>query len=76
VERTMEFPVYQDRDLSTYTWGSHNTVVVAHPFTQLVPFLSRWLAAPPQAQPGDSFMPRVQHRRSGASERMVVSPGR
>ena len=27
-------------------------------------------------QPGDSFMPRVQHRRSGASERLVVSPGR
>jgi penicillin amidase len=26
--------------------------------------------------PGDSFMPRVQHRRSGASERLVVSPGR
>ena len=76
VERTMELPVYEDRDLSTYTWGSHNTVVVAHPFTQLVPFLSRWLAAPPLAQPGDSFMPRVQHRRSGASERMVVSPGR
>jgi len=76
VERTMEPTIGEDRELSDYTWGNHNTVVVAHPFTQLVPWLSRWLAAPPQAQPGDSFMPRVQHRRSGASERMVVSPGR
>ncbi len=76
VERTMEPTTGEDRALSDYTWGNHNTVVVAHPFTQLVPWLSRWLAALPQAQPGDSFMPRVQHRRSGASERMVVSPGR
>jgi len=42
----------------------------------VVPFLARWLAAPARALPGDSFMPRVQHRRSGASERLVVSPGR
>ena len=76
VEQTMESAVGEDRELSSYTWGNHNMVVVAHPFTQLVPWLSRWLAAPPRAQPGDSFMPRVQHRRSGASERMVVSPGR
>ena len=31
---------------------------------------------PRQQLPGDSFMPRVQHRTSGASERFVVSPGR
>jgi len=61
VERTMKPAVGEDRDLANYTWGNHNTVVVAHPFTQIVPWLSRW---------------RVQHRRSGASERMVVSPGR
>jgi penicillin amidase len=58
------------------TWGAHNQVRVAHPFTMLAPQLERWLAAPVQGLPGDSFMPRVQHRTSGASERMVVSPGR
>ena len=49
---------------------------MAHPFAQMDPRLARWLAAPEQALPGDSFMPRVQHRTSGASERFVVSPGR
>ncbi len=63
-------------DLQDHTWGAIHEVQVAHPFAQLVPRLSRWLAAPPLAMPGDSFMPRVQHRRSGASERLVVSPGR
>jgi penicillin amidase len=62
--------------LEDFTWGSFNRVKVAHPFTQIEPRLARWLAAPAQAMPGDSFMPRVQGRISGASERMVVSPGR
>ncbi|MEZ4386341.1 MAG: penicillin acylase family protein [Candidatus Krumholzibacteriia bacterium] len=63
-------------DVEAHTWGAIHEVVVAHPFAPLAPRLSRWLAAPPLAMPGDSFMPRVQHRRSGASERLVVSPGR
>ena len=50
--------------------------VVAHPFTMFVPQLTPWLAAPTTPMPGASFMPRVQHRRSGASQRMVVSPGK
>jgi len=62
--------------LEAFTWGSFNRVKVAHPFTQLDPRLMRWLAAPVQSLPGDAFMPRVQGRISGASERMVVSPGR
>ena len=63
-------------DPTVFTWGARNVVQVAHPFTQMFPQLSRWLAAPAEALPGDSYMPRVQHRTSGASERMVVSPGR
>jgi penicillin amidase len=35
-----------------------------------------WLAAPRDPLPGDFNMPRVQGRAFGASERMVVSPGR
>ena len=51
-------------------------VVVEHPFVMIDERLARWLAAPEQALPGDSLMPRVQRERHGASERMVVSPGR
>ncbi len=76
VDRTMEELQWSDNDLAELTWGKHNTVRVAHPFTRFAPKLSRWLSASPKALPGDSFMPRVQHRTSGASERMVVSPGR
>ena len=76
VDKTMDHAIRDGRDLAAYTWGAHNVVDIAHPFTMLDPRLSRWLAAPPAALPGDSFMPRVQHRRSGASERLVVSPGR
>jgi penicillin amidase len=62
--------------LEEHTWGNARTVKVQHPFVQMVPWLSRWLAAEPVDLPGDSRMPRVQGGRSGASQRMVVSPGR
>ncbi len=64
------------RPASEWIWGNHNTVDVSHPFVLFAPQLGRWLAAPLLALPGDSDMPRYQGRRSGASERMVVSPGR
>ncbi|MCB1183118.1 penicillin acylase family protein [bacterium] len=60
----------------TFTWATHHETVIAHPFTQILPQLSRWLALPPAHLPGDGMMPRVQGGRSGASNRMVVSPGR
>ncbi len=41
-----------------------------------MPRLSRWLDAAAQPLPGDSNMPRVQGPVFGASQRMVVSPGR
>jgi len=76
VDRTMTGATENETVLSDYTWGNRNTVEVAHPFTWMAPWLSRWLAAPDEPLPGDSFMPRVQHRYSGASERLVVSPGK
>jgi penicillin amidase len=47
-----------------------------HPLSQAVPMLGRWLDMPAEALSGDSFMPRVQGPAFGASERLVVSPGR
>jgi penicillin amidase len=38
--------------------------------------LGRWLDLPADRLPGDSNMPRFQSPGAGASERMVVSPGR
>ncbi len=76
VDITMAQVTADGGELSQFTWGARSKVEVAHPFTWFAPWLSSWLAAPNQALPGDSQMPRVQHRFSGASERLVVSPGR
>ena len=76
IDRVMEHATRDGRPAAGFRWGDLNTTRVAHPFTLFAPQLSRWLMAPPKALPGASFMPRVQHPTSGASERMVVSPGR
>jgi len=62
--------------LAQATWGRKNTATIAHPFTMAMPFLARWLGAPPDALPGDANMPRVAGPRFGQSERLTVSPGR
>lgn len=64
------------RSLSARTWGERNTVLIQHPLSRALPFLGRWLDMPREALPGDGNMPRVQYPRAGASERLVVSPGR
>jgi penicillin amidase len=63
-------------DLSEKTWGDYNTVRLRHPLSQAVPFLSDWLDTESVQLPGDSNMPRVQTPGFGASERLIVSPGR
>ena len=63
-------------ELAGRTWGERNTVRVRHPLSQAVPSLGRWLDVPPRQLPGDENMPRVQGADFGASERLVVSPGR
>ncbi len=65
------------RPLERRTWGEANTSSIAHPLSPALPsFLSRRLDAPPRQLPGHTDMPRVQGRSEGASERLVVSPGR
>jgi penicillin amidase len=53
-----------------------NRVQLQHPFGRAIPWLSRWLDLPERPLPGDNNMPRVQGQSFGASERLVVSPGR
>ena len=65
-----------DSIISDETWGNYNSVTIRHPLSDALPGLGRWLDMPTVTLPGDSHMPRFQSRGAGASERMVVSPGR
>jgi penicillin amidase len=58
------------------TWGERNRARIRHPFSGSFPLLGRWLDLPADPLPGDHDMPRVQSPAFGASERLVVSPGR
>lgn len=70
------FAENHDGELDELTWGRRNTVRIGHPLSLAVPALSRWLDMPPTQLPGDVDVPRVQGTHFGASERLVVSPGR
>jgi penicillin amidase len=61
--------------LTSATWGQQNTTSIRHPLSKAVPFIGRWLDMPAKALSGDTYMPKVQGKAFGASERMVVSPG-
>lgn len=76
VDRTIMEVTSGGVPLAQATWGRKNTAAIAHPFTMALPFLARWLGAPPDPLPGDANMPRVAGPRFGQSERLTVSPGR
>lgn len=63
-------------DLNSCTWGRENTLMMRHSLSSALPFASRWLDMPQTPMNGDAAMPRVQSSSFGASERLVVSPGR
>jgi penicillin amidase len=58
------------------SWGERNTAAICHPLAAAVPLGRRLLCMPADPLPGDSMMPRVQGPAFGASQRMVVAPGR
>ncbi|MBB6599185.1 penicillin acylase family protein [Luteimonas sp. MC1825] len=63
--------------LAARNWGEYNTARICHPLASALPRPARgWLCMPADALPGDTHMPRVQGPAFGASQRMVVSPGR
>lgn len=65
-----------DTPLAERVWGEKNTAAIRHPLSRFVPVLGKYLDAPAEPLPGDSNVPRVQSPTFGASERMIVSPGR
>ncbi len=61
--------------IDSATWGAHNTTKIQHPLSRAVPALSWLLDMPSEPVNGDTYMPRVQGKRFGSSQRMVISPG-
>jgi penicillin amidase len=63
--------------LAGRTWGERNAASICHPLAGALPQAARGLLCmPADPLPGDGNMPRVQGPGFGASQRMVVSPGR
>lgn len=65
----------KEQPLTAATWGQSNTTYIRHPLSKAVPFIGQWLDMPRTPLAGDSYMPRVQGKTFGASQRMIVSPG-
>ncbi|NYZ63878.1 penicillin acylase family protein [Luteimonas deserti] len=66
-----------DGPLAARSWGERNTAAICHPLAAAVPLLGRrLLCMPREPLPGDATVPRVQGPAFGASQRMVVAPGR
>ena len=63
-------------DPAAATWGTRNRAAIRHPLSGALPFVGRWLDLPADPLPGDSDLPRFQSPANGASERLVVAPGR
>lgn len=63
--------------LAERTWGERNAARICHPLAGALPSLLRGpLCMPRDPLPGDGNLPRVQAPDFGASQRMVVAPGR
>jgi penicillin amidase len=75
-KRAVDGLLAQCRELARCTWGEANRLSMQHPLSRAIPLLARWLDMPEQALPGDVNMPRVQGVAFGASQRLVVAPGR
>ena len=57
-------------------WGTQNAARIEHPMADALPLVGRFLRMPGEPLAGDSFTPRVTAPSFGASQRMVVTPGR
>jgi penicillin amidase len=77
VDATIE-QAMRDRDgsLRDRVWSEYNVTAYRHPLSGAIPLLGHWLDMPSSPLPGDLYTPRVHSGAIGASERMVVSPGR
>jgi len=68
--------VSSEKPLSDKTWGKKNTLRINHPLSRVIPFSDKLLNMPHTEISGDIWVPRVSGPRLGASQRLVVAPGR
>ncbi|CZF79260.1 Penicillin acylase 2 precursor [Grimontia celer] len=71
----IEMTGHANGSLQALKWGAVNQLEVQHPFSRQIPILGSILDMPPVAGFGDRFMPAVQGRTFGASQRLIVQPG-
>ena len=64
-----------NEDLSKLNWGNVNALSVTHPFSSTLGVFSMWVNMPRVIGYGDSYLPAVQSRAFGASQRLIVRPG-
>ena len=67
---------YNITSLDELTWGRINTADISHPLGRRIPVVGKFLNMPRDLLPGGTFCVRVSKPDFGASERLVVSPGR
>jgi penicillin amidase len=76
VDQTIDELTRDGRTLAECGWGRRNTTAIRHPISRATGLFAAQLDMPARQLPGDTNMPRVQSPGFGASERLVVSPGR
>ena len=77
VDQTLDAYFKIEPSLANRSWGELNTTRIQHPLSRAIPILGDWLNMPEEPLPGARRdIPRIQSTGHGASERMVVSPGR
>ena len=62
-------------NMQNWQWGKVNELTIEHPFAKQIPILSKLLNMPTAPGFGDSYMPAVQKRGFGASQRFIAQPG-
>jgi penicillin amidase len=67
---------YRAASLAELSWGRINQMQVGHPFSAGAPLLAPLLDMPAGPQAGCEFCVRFALEENGATERLVVSPGR
>ena len=75
-DETIEDATRDSGSLRERVWSEYNQTTYRHPLSGALPGLDRWLDMPRTPLPGDLYTPRVHWGAIGASQRMVVSPGR
>lgn len=76
LDRNLKRYQAEDPQLTTTTWGARNRLEMRNPLFGGIPLLGSLFGMPNTPMPGDTHMPLVQAPGFGASQRMVVAPGR